>query len=100
MALLHRAELYPSKLELLAVWLPTRPWYRGPADPAPQRVAACRFDDPAGAVGIETMLVRAGESVYHTPLTYRDAPLAGDADSLLGTAEHTVLGRRSYLCRS
>jgi hypothetical protein len=28
------------------------------------------------------------------PLTYRDAPLHGAAESLLGTAEHSVLGRR------
>jgi hypothetical protein len=95
MALLHRAELHPTKLELLAAWLPGRHWYRGPAGAAVVRVAACRFDDPAGAVGIETILVRAGDGpIHHVPLTYRDAPLDGGGDWLVGTAEHSVLGRR------
>lgn len=95
MALLHRAELHPTKLELLAAWLPSRRWYRGPAGADVARVAACRFDDPAGAVGIETMLIRAGDGpIHHVPLTYREAPLAGGEDWLLGTAEHSVLGRR------
>src|SRR5262249_43716375 len=29
MALLHRAELHPTKRELLAAWLPGRRWYQG-----------------------------------------------------------------------
>jgi hypothetical protein len=95
MALLHRAELHPTKLELLAAWLPSRRWYQGPADAEVERVAACRFDDPAGAVGIETMLVRArGRPIHHVPLTYRDAPLEGGDTWLVGTCEHSVLGRR------
>lgn len=95
MALLHQAEIRPSKLELLSTWLPSRPWYRGPADAAVERVAACRFDDPAGEVGIETMLVRAGDGpILHVPLTYRGAPLDGAGDRLVGTCEHSVLGRR------
>jgi hypothetical protein len=95
MALLHRADLRPTKLELLADWLPRRPWYRGPAGAAVTRVAACRFDDPAGAVGIEMILVQAGDGpTHHAPLTYRGAPLEGGDEWLLGTAEHSVLGRR------
>jgi hypothetical protein len=95
MALLHRAELHPTKLELLAAWLPSRRWYRGTADAEVERVAACRFDDPAGEVGIETILVRTdGGPIHHVPLTYRDAPLDGGAAWLVGTCEHTVLGRR------
>jgi hypothetical protein len=95
MALLHRAELHPTKLELLAAWLPGRAWYHGPAGADVARVASCRFDDPAGAVGIETMLVRAGDGpVHHVPLTYRGAPLDGGDGWLIGTAEHSVLGRR------
>ncbi len=95
MALLHRAELHPTKLELLAAWLPSRSWYRGPAGAAVERVAACRFDDPAGEVGIETILVRAdGGPVHHAPLTYRGAPLDGGDGWLVGTCEHSVLGRR------
>jgi hypothetical protein len=94
MALLHRATLHPTKLELLAAWLPTRSWYGRPPGEV-ERVAAFRFDDPAGAVGVETMLVRGdGGPVFQVPLTYRDAPLAGGEEFLLGTAEHSVLGRR------
>ncbi|MBM7086138.1 CG0192-related protein [Micromonospora humidisoli] len=95
MALLHRAEISPSKLELLAGWLPGRPWYAGPAAGEPVRVAAYRFDDPAGEVGIETMLVRIGDSpVYQVPLTYRGAPLADAERWLVGTTRHSVLGPR------
>ncbi|GAA2216650.1 hypothetical protein ACFY2R_05485 [Micromonospora olivasterospora] len=94
MALLHRATLHPTKLELLAGWLPGRPWYEGPAGDV-VRVASCRFDDPAGEVGIETLLVRVGDGpVHQVPLTYRSAPLDGGDDRLVGTAEHSTLGRR------
>jgi len=95
MALLHRADLRPTKLELLATWLPERPWYRGHPGADIARVAAFRFDDPAGAVGIETMLVEAGDGViYQVPLTYRDAPMAGGDGWLVGTTDHSVLGQR------
>jgi hypothetical protein len=95
MALLHRADLRPTKLELLATWLPGRPWYRGHPGADIARVAAFRFDDPAGAVGIETMLVEAGDGVtYQVPLTYRDAPMAGGDGWLVGTTDHSVLGQR------
>lgn len=95
MALLHRAELRPTKLELLAGWLPAQPWYAGGTGAGIEWVAAYRFDDPAGDVGIETILVRVGAGPLHqVPLTYRAAPLnRGDA-WLLGTCEHSVLGRR------
>lgn len=94
MALLHRAELRPSKLELVAAWLPGRSWFQGAAADI-ARVASYRFDDPAGEVGIETFLVRAGAGpVYQVPLTYRGAPLDGAEAWLVGTCEHSVLGRR------
>ena len=95
-ALLYRAEVTPGKLDLLNAWLPTRPWYTGPAEPALEKVSAFRFDDPDGAVGVETLLVRAadGGPVWQAPLTYRDAPLEGAEPWLLGTCEHTVLGTR------
>ena len=95
MALLHRAELHPTKLELLAAWLPGRGWYQAEAGTDVVRVASFRFDDPDGAVGIETMLVRSGSGPIHqVPLTYRDAPLPGGDGRLIGEAEHSVLGRR------
>lgn len=95
MALLHRAELHPTKLELLAAWLPRRPWYPGPATPRLTRVGSYRFDDPAGEVGIETLIVHAGDgSPLQAPLTYRATPLEGRDRWLVGTAEHSVLGRR------
>ena len=95
MALLHRAEIRPTKLELLATWLPEQPWFRGGTGAEVERVAAYRFDDPAGQVGIETMLVRVGEGpVHQVPLTYRGAPLPGADDRLVGTMHHSVLGER------
>jgi hypothetical protein len=95
MALLYRAEIRPGKLELLADWLPTRPWYQGPAVPILSRVAAFRFDDPDGEVGLETLLVRADDGpLLQVPLTYRNAPLDGRDEWLVGTMEHSVLGQR------
>ncbi|GIF46146.1 hypothetical protein DFJ67_6206 [Asanoa ferruginea] len=94
MALLHRADLRPTKLELISGWLPGRRWHQAAAGDL-DRVAAFRFDDPAGSVGIETMLVRYGDGpVHHVPLTYRDAPLPGCDAWLVGTTEHSVLGKR------
>lgn len=90
MAIVHRAELRPSKLELLAAWLPTQPWFD--EDGAVERVAAFRFDDPAGEVGLETFIIGVGDRRFHVPLTYRGAPL-GDG-VLVGTMEHSVLGPR------
>jgi hypothetical protein len=95
MALLHRAELRPSKLDLLAGWLPGRPWWREPAGGDLVRVTSFRFDDPDGEVGIETLLVRAGDGpAYQVPLTYRGAALGGADDWLIGTMQHSVLGPR------
>jgi hypothetical protein len=95
MALLHRAELHPGKLDLLAGWLPGRPWYQGATGDDLVRVTSYRFDDPDGEVGIETMLVRAGDGpVHQVPLTYRGAPLDGADEWLIGTMRHSVLGPR------
>jgi Maltokinase N-terminal cap domain len=95
MALLHQADLNPTKLELLAAWLPTRAWYPGPAGAELKRIAAYRFDDPEGEVGIETILVRAGDGpLVQAPLTYRGAPLPDAEAFLIGTTDHSVLGKR------
>ncbi|MFK3979560.1 hypothetical protein ACI2K4_04175 [Micromonospora sp. NPDC050397] len=95
MALIHRAVLKPTKLELLATWLPGRSWFQGPTVGETVNMGAYRFDDPAGEVGIETLLVRIGDGpVHQVPLTYRDAPLDGNDEWLVGTTEHSVLGPR------
>lgn len=94
MAVIHRAQITPTKATLIADWLPSRPWSGG--DQAPfALLGAYRFDDPAGEVGIETHLVRTGrEDVLQVPLTYRGSPLDGAHQHLVGTTEHTHLGRR------
>ncbi|MBM0233269.1 hypothetical protein JNW91_16240 [Micromonospora sp. STR1_7] len=95
MALLHRATISPTKLDLLTTWLPGRPWYQGPAGVDVLSRGAYRFDDPAGEVGIETMLVGTADGpVHQVPLTYRAAPLDGVDEWLVGTTEHSVLGTR------
>ena len=90
MAIVYRAELTPSKIDLLNAWLPGQDWY--PGDAAAERESAFRFDDPAGEVGLETFIVRSGDARFHVPLTYRSAPLAGG--HLVGELEHSVLGHR------
>lgn len=95
MAIIHRADIRPTKLELIRDWLPSQPWYTGEAHPQLLAVGAYRFDDPNGRVGIETHLVRADDGLLlQVPLTYRDAPLPGGQHWLIGTMEHSVLGQR------
>jgi hypothetical protein len=95
MALLHKATLVPPKLDLVGAWAREQPWFEGDKDAALTQVGNFRFDDPAGEVGLATLLVRVGDGpVVQLPVTYRDAPLAGAAASLIGTLEHSVLGTR------
>lgn len=95
MALLHHATLAPTKLELLSAWLPGRPWFGGSDTATLTQVGMYRFDDPAGEVGIETLLFRTADDVIlQIPVTYRAAPLPATQAALIGTAEHSVLGRR------
>ncbi|MBL3686142.1 hypothetical protein D3248_04110 [Leucobacter zeae] len=94
MALMHRTTMSPSKLELLAGWLPSQPWFGGDAS-ALASLGAYRFDDPEGEVGLEGHLLEAGDGkVYHVPLSYRGAPLDEGEEFLVGTSEHGVLGTR------
>ena len=94
MALLHAAEIRPSKIELIRAWAPTQPWFAGD-DLGLVAIGAYRFDDPEGEVGIETHLVQSGDGpILQIPMTYRGAPLAGADEWLIGTMEHTVLGDR------
>ncbi|GAA4266377.1 CG0192-related protein [Frondihabitans peucedani] len=94
MALLHRAELRPSKTEIIAEWARSRSWFEGDPEAPFEKLASFRFDDPEGEVGIETLLVTAGGPLLQVPLTYRGSPLAGGEAWLLGTMEHSVLGTR------
>ncbi|GAA1355681.1 maltokinase N-terminal cap-like domain-containing protein [Streptomyces beijiangensis] len=99
MAVIHRTTLTPTKLELLAGWLPAQAWYTGGgSEPLLAKAGGFRLDDPEGEVGIEFMAVRdssEGQVVtYHVPFTYRAAPLAGAEKGLIGTTEHGVLGKR------
>ncbi|MCL2514329.1 MAG: hypothetical protein FWD85_03090 [Microbacteriaceae bacterium] len=107
MAILHSATITPTKTELLTAWLPAQPWF--PADAAdaaddtalpvePVRIGTFRFDDPAGQVGVETLILELPGAtdlpLLQVPLTYRDAPLAGADAWLIGNMEHSVLGTR------
>lgn len=94
MALMHKTTMSPSKIDLIASWLPGQPWFEGDVS-ALHSLGGYRFDDPAGEVGLEGILVTAGdETVYHVPLSYRAAPLEGGERFLVGTSEHGVLGTR------
>jgi hypothetical protein len=91
MGIVHRATLTPTKQELVESWLAGRPWGGTIAD----KLGEYRFDDPAGEVGVETILWRGGDGrILQTPLTYRAQPLDGADEHLIGEAEHSVLGRR------
>lgn len=95
MATVHNTTLVPSKLDLLTIWLPRQPWYRGSGTPSLAKAGGFRLDDPAGEVGIELMVVvdaaSPGVAAYFVPMTYRSAAI--DA-TLIGTMEHGVLGPR------
>lgn len=94
MALMHAAEIRPTKIELIRQWAPTQPWFTGD-DVGLDVVGAYRFDDPDGEVGIETILVRSASGpILQVPLTYRGEPLAGAEEWLITTMEHSVLGDR------
>ncbi|WP_405445355.1 1,4-alpha-glucan branching protein [Streptomyces achromogenes] len=98
MAVIHHTTLKPTKTELLAGWLPGRPWYRGGPAPVLEKSGGSRLDDPEGEVGIEfivaTDTASPGRTAYLAPLTYRGAPLEGAEHALVGTMEHGVLGTR------
>jgi hypothetical protein len=94
MAILNRAALRPTKMELLTQWLPDQPWFKEGESANLQRVGAFRFDDPDGEVGIETLLVAVKGAVFQVPLTYRGSPMHGADAWLVGTMQHSVLGKR------
>lgn len=94
MGLVHReATISPTKQELAEGWVPTRRW--GAGRTVVEKIAEYRIDDPAGEVGVETILWRLDDgSICQVPFTYRGSPLDGADAHLIGTMEHSVLGRR------
>lgn len=96
MAILHKATLTPTKLELIGQFLPRQPWFpaAGSTAGSVELLGAYRFDDPAGDVGLETHLVSVNGVVYQVPLSYRGAELPGAEAWLAGTMDHSVLGPR------
>jgi hypothetical protein len=93
-AVIHNTTMDPSKLDLLARWLPDQAWFPGTVSGL-TRAGGFRLDDPEGEVGIEIMVIEDGDgNAYAVPMTYRGAPLDGADDGLIGTSEHGVLGRR------
>lgn len=96
MALIYAGTiLTPPKLELVAQWLPSRPWAAGRDVTAVEQIGTYRFDDPGGKVGIDTMLLRTVDGrLLQVPATYREAPVDGAEDNLIGTMHHSVLGMR------
>src|SRR5579871_5665470 len=93
MATVHNTTMNPTKLELLAGWLPAQPWFAG-RERERTRAGGFRLDDPAGEVGIEFMLVASGPAVYQVPMTYHGRELPGADGRLIGTSAHGVLGQR------
>lgn len=98
MAVLHHAEISPTKQEMLARWVPEQPWFAGDddaPDAALELLGAYRFDDPDGDVGLEVFLVRQGAGpVLQVPVTYRGRARHGAGSNLVTEMEHSVLGRR------
>lgn len=93
MAILHKATLTPTKKEVAAAWLPQQDWFEGDvAGLVP--VATFRLDDPAGEVGIESIVLATADGEWYVPMTYRAEPLDGGAEHLIGVMEHSVLGTR------
>ena len=99
MAVIHETTMNPTKVDLLAAWLPRQPWFLGAAKaPRLARAGGFRLDDPAGEVGIEFVAGTdrsADQAVtYLMPMTYRGEPLPDGDAALIGTSQHGVLGKR------
>jgi hypothetical protein len=96
MAILHDATLSPGKRDLIKGWLPSRSWFDGDLGRKPH--ASFRFDDPDGEVGVECFLFGPAKgsdgSTLVIPMSYRGAPMEGAEEHLIGTTDHSVLGKR------
>lgn len=88
----YTATVKPSKKKLAKTWLPSRAWAPGGKI---EKIGEYRFDDPEGEVGVETILWRTTDgTVLQVPFTYRGSPLAGADEYLVGTSDHSALGKR------
>ena len=95
MAILHQAQLKPSKAELLGAYLRTVEGLDISEETELTPLGAYRFDDPAGEVGIESHLLSTSDGrTIHIPVTYRAAPLDGADEWFVGTLDHSALGTR------
>jgi|KBSSwiStaDraftv2_1062776.scaffolds.fasta_scaffold136549_2 hypothetical protein len=96
MAIVHpTATISPTKAELAQKWLAEADWFDG--DPNAIEVRSrlsYRFDDPAGKVGIETLVVRDGSRLIQIVLSYREAALVGADEFFLDNMQHSALGTR------
>ena len=90
MAILHRATLSPTKLEIVTSLLDALGWGEGPVD----LLGGYRYDDPDGRVGVEGLIAVRGGEAFHIPVTYREAPLEGADEHLIATLSHSALGQR------
>ena len=92
-------KLTPTFPELLASWLPGQRWFPAKGREFElRRVGGIRLEDPAGTVGLDVHLIAVDSGhrrdIVQIPLSYRDAPLKGAEDALIGEAEHSELGHR------
>lgn len=93
MARFHVSTNTPTKLELMAEWLPKQPWAPATGG-AVEPIGTFHFDDPEGEVGMQTHLVKVDRALLHVPLTYRATPLEGGDAAFVGEMHHRVLGPR------
>ena len=93
MAMYHDATVSPTKAEMIEQLLTTGSWAAA-ASGSISVIGAYRFDDPEARVGLETHLVRVGETVVQVSLTYRDQPAPEAQQALIGEMQHTALGNR------
>lgn len=89
-----RVTLTPDFKEFVPPWVARQPWFAGHGTSDLRPVGFFRFEDPDGEVGIETHVLREGNTVYQVPMTYRGAPLPGAEAALISVTEHSVLGTR------
>ena len=96
MAIVHpTASISPSKLEILQSWFGAQEWFDEDVTQLKSgRRFSYRFDDPAGEVGVESIVATVGGRNFQLPLTYRAAELEGGDPFFLTHMDHTALGRR------